>query len=163
MHANFRSYGSRARFELRESRAAALFREETRRSVRRREERQQGGTGRGRGGGEGNSISARTREFALRCYRLRRRRMREQRRARFSAGPFLGTICTGYSSRFPPFRETRNEFLSSLRSCEKKRKRKRKGKGKGKGRKKGETNFSNSDRRRSIFPSTSMCVRFVVD
>lgn len=51
MHANFRSYGSRARFELRESRAAVLFREETRRSVRRREERQRGGTGRGRGGG----------------------------------------------------------------------------------------------------------------
>ena len=54
-HANFRSYGSRARFELRESRAAGLFREETRRSVRRREERQRGGEGEG-----GNSISART-------------------------------------------------------------------------------------------------------
>lgn len=135
-----------------------------RRNAAKREKEGRGGAGQGGGRGGRGILSGHVRanSHSVVIVYDATTNAREQRRARFSAGPFLGTICTGYSSRFPPFRETRNESLSSLRSCGEKKE-----KEKGKGGREGESDFSNDDDddddRGSIFPSTSMCVRVVVD
>ena len=142
-HANFRSYGSRARFELRESRAAGLFREETRRSVRRREERQRGGEGEG-----GNSISARTSANSHSVVIV----YDDDECANNDALVSLPArsweqFAPAIRPAFRPFeKQGTNFFLPSPFVWEKKKKGKG-GEREREGRKEGETNFSNDDRR----------------
>ena len=159
-HANFRSYGSRARFELRESRAAGLFREETRRSVRRREERQRGGEG--EGGILSRHVRARIRTPLLSSTTTTNARTTTRS---FLCRPVLGN---NLHRLFVPLSAlSRNKERISFfppRSCGKKRKREREGKGK-EGRKEGRRDqfFQRRPSSAPFFHVASMCVRFVVD